>query len=382
MSLPQKFFQPRFIPAHFCSDNSNGDRIAFAMLDANGKLKYQYIKLNRIKKQLSEADYARHIETIINDINAQLFGTGTSETADERQQTPLLTALQKFIADKERELRPATMRSYKSLCHVFGEWFVKNYGNLPVGSIKKIHAVKYLEYYYNERKVGNNCYNNQMKLARGVFTWFVQHCYIEINPFENIPTKRNEQKKRGLIDKVTREKITRHLTDRQEWGMLLVCHLVYSALIRPKEVSQLLIGDINLEGHYITIRAEVSKTHTLRTSAITPDIVDILVNHLHIDRFPQHYFLLGSEWTPARTCCNVHLFSKRFLRLRSELRLPQTMQLYSLRDSGITDLLTQGIDPITTMQHAGHHSLDITTRYANHVDAHRVGILYNRKVTF
>ena len=70
------------------------------------------------------------------------------------------------------------------------------------------------------------------------------------------------------------------------------------------------------------------------------------------------------------------------MRLLAELGLPDTMQLYSFRDTGITDLLRSGLDPITVMHHADHHSLEITTRYANHVDAHLVDMMYNRKVGF
>ena len=44
------------------------------------------------------------------------------------------------------------------------------------------------------------------------------------------------------------------------------------------------------------------------------------------------------------------------------------MQLYSLRDTGINNMLKSGIDPLTVMQHADHHDLAMTTRYANHAD--------------
>lgn len=383
MSFTASFYSPKFIPAHLCNDKSRGQCIVYGIQNDQGDMTYKYVKLNRMRSMLKTNDFEKYVESTINEINAQLLSVNViTLSADERQRTSITSALENFITEKERELRPASMRSYRSICRVMGNWIVKNYGDIPVGSIKKLHAVRYLEYYYNERNVGNNCYNNQMKLARGVFSWFVQHCYIEVNPFENIAPKIREQKKRGLIDKSTRDKISAYLTSRQEWGMLLVCHLVYSALIRPKEISMLSIGDINLKDHYITLSSQVTKTHHGRTAAITPEIEDILINRLRVHLYPPHYYILGSNWLPARTPCNTQLFSKRFIRLRKELSLPDTMQLYSFRDSGISDLLRQGVDAISVMHHADHHSLEITTRYANHVDAHLVDMMYNRSVGF
>lgn len=44
------------------------------------------------------------------------------------------------------------------------------------------------------------------------------------------------------------------------------------------------------------------------------------------------------------------------------------MQLYSLKDSGITELLESGLDALTVMKAADHHDLTTTTKYASHRD--------------
>ena len=44
------------------------------------------------------------------------------------------------------------------------------------------------------------------------------------------------------------------------------------------------------------------------------------------------------------------------------------MQLYSLKDSGITELLESGLDTVTVMKTTDHHDLTTTTKYANHED--------------
>ncbi len=68
--------------------------------------------------------------------------------------------------------------------------------------------------------------------------------------------------------------------------------------------------------------------------------------------------------------------------LRENLSLPKEMQLYSLRDTGITDLLHAGIDQLTVQHHADHSSLDIQSIYTNHYDPGVNEKVYNSEVEF
>lgn len=68
--------------------------------------------------------------------------------------------------------------------------------------------------------------------------------------------------------------------------------------------------------------------------------------------------------------------------MRKELVLPQEMQLYSLRDTGINNMLKAGIDPLTVMQAADHHDLSMTTRYANHADPNLMRTLQEQAPDF
>ena len=59
-------------------------------------------------------------------------------------------------------------------------------------------------------------------------------------------------------------------------------------------------------------------------------------------------------------------FTHQWIKMRDELQLPKEYQLYSLRDTGINEMLEQGIPALDVMQAAGHSDLAMTTRYANH----------------
>ena len=63
-----------------------------------------------------------------------------------------------------------------------------------------------------------------------------------------------------------------------------------------------------------------------------------------------------------------HTYGNVWENMRKAIGLPQEMQLYSLRDTGINGMLKAGIDPLSVMQAADHSDLSMTTRYANHAD--------------
>ena len=50
------------------------------------------------------------------------------------------------------------------------------------------------------------------------------------------------------------------------------------------------------------------------------------------------------------------------------LEIPKEFQLYSYRDSGISDYIKKGLDLISIKQHVDHHSLAMTDIYIDHYD--------------
>ena len=74
--------------------------------------------------------------------------------------------------------------------------------------------------------------------------------------------------------------------------------------------------------------------------------------------------------------------TKQLILWAKALNLPKEMQLYSLRNTGIYEMLKSGIDDLSVMQHADHSSLDITTIYANHADKNLTKIIYEKAPKF
>ena len=327
------------------------------------------IKLNRIRNRFTKlSDFKAFANGMLCTINAKLAGGWSPFFQEEnvRLYTPLGVVMQEYVNEKKRELRTNTMRSYESFCRIFGQWCDKNVPQIYASLFNKVLAIRYLDYFYNERKVGARAWNNQLKMGRALFAWAVQKCYVKENPFENIKTKREPAKKRILIPHETRERIAEYLLENNP-PFLTVCKLVFTSLIRPKEIRFIQLKHVRLRERAIIITADNAKTHNQRYAAINGQLLDYLLD-LNLDKFPQDYYLFSSDLSPGKKPCAHSRFGKEWDKLRKALQLPAEMQLYSLRDTGINNLLKAGIDPLTVMQHADHHDLSMTTRYANHAD--------------
>lgn len=373
-----------YLPA-MLKENPSGWLIEYYVAHPQtGKLTRKKIKLTRIVSRYTrKSDARRHAAGMVALINERLAGGWNPflEGEDARMYERLADVAGRFLASRARELRPATARSYESVVGLLVKWCEAHCPGIYCSVFGRGHAVRYMDYLYDERGVGAATYNNTLKVLRLFFSWMRERCYTRQNPFEQVRAKAARGKRRTLVPAATRREVARHLEASGRGGFLVVCRLVYNSLIRPNEIKQLRVGDVDLARHCVTVPGEVAKNHKTRVAALTPALVEAL-GAMRLDRYPPTHYLFGEDLRPSARPCGAHRLSKEWTRLRRELRLPQEMQLYSLRDTGIFDMLKAGIDDLSVMQHADHSSLDITTIYANHRDPKLVERIYGRAPEF
>ncbi len=431
----QKTFTRNFLPATL-KRNSNGWNIEYyARNSERSDLQRVRIRLNRERKRYARIkDFYVYTNNIITEINQKLAQgwnpfTGTycmasvypiipestqpiiyrECTQDTQNQQPNPTLAQTetksidkpvknnsktsarksltleelgklYLKEKGVDVRADTMRSYKSFCNQFETWCKKTDENILASNITHAMAIDYVDECYLEQKVSKRTYNNKVKLGRALFAWAVEKCHVDVNPFEKIKLKKVDEKKRIMIDTESRKKIIDYLQSRDN-NFLTVLYLVNISLIRPKEIRNLRIRDVKLAQKAIIIRGENAKNHHERYAAISPQVLEKLLD-MNLDKYPEDYYLFGPELMPDKISCGEARFRKEWFHIRRDLKLPEAMQLYSLRDTGIFELLKSGVDSLSVMQHAGHRDLSMTTRYANHHDVNLTDRIYKNAVEF
>ncbi len=314
----------------------------------------------------------------------QQYGAAPAMVAPQKPQddgsVDMLVLIDKFLKAKSRDLTENTMRSYQSFCNGLKKWVLLKHPDLRSNQFTKRLAVEYMDYVlegnnankngkarkHEDGTVSNRTYNNNLKQGRALFSWAVEKCYCEENPFEKIKTKREETKTRVLIPEQWRKKI-REYFEQTNPQYLIICELVHTSLIRPVEISRLQAYMVNLSDGYIELPATITKNHKERRARLSEELKEMLSKHI-MGAKPDDYLFADKCWRCGKVAMSSHTYGNVWEAMRKEIHLPEEMQLYSLRDTGINGMLKAGIDPLSVMQAADHSDLSMTTRYANHVD--------------
>lgn len=348
------------------------------------KMQRKTIKMNLlVSRYKNKRDARMHVNKIVSSLNIKLAKGWNPffESEDARLYSKVSDVLILYLQEKEKELRENTMRSYKSFVSLFSQWINSNFSDIYSGMVNATVASRFMDYVYNDRNVGQTSYNNYLKMGRAIFNWMVEKCYCKENPFAKLKLKKKQKKSRIMIDAETRKQIINYLEVHNP-QFLVVCKLVFYSLIRPNEIRQIKIGDINLPKHYIVINDDVAKNHKTRFAALTPDLINDL-KKMNIEKYPANYFLFSGELSPGPSMAGSARYRKEWDKLRKELKLPQQMQLYSFRDTAIFEMIKHsGIDDLTVMQHADHHSLEMTTIYADHYDPNLINTIFEKAPKF
>lgn len=363
-----------------------GFYIEYYVLDPKSdQMVRQRLRCQKIAKRYrTKREQRLAVQAVADEINKKL-AKGWSplhETEDARLYTDIGILREKFLRFKENEcIRPATMQSYGCITGIFVRW-CEDMGRkgLCSGTFLRQDAVAYLDDLKEDGSTNRN-YNNHLKILRTFWGWALSHCYCKENAFATIKGLKNEKKRRILIDAHSRERIGGWCEEHSP-PFLLVCQLVYSSAMRPKEFANIQVKHVDLKRHCVVVPGENAKNGKERCATLTPGLVELLAPV--VEGVPGEWFLFGAVegMGPDEKRVSLARFRKRWDRLREELALPKGMQLYSLRDTGITDLLHAGVDQLTVQHHVDHSSLAMQAIYTDHFDENLNEVIYTKAPKF
>jgi integrase len=226
---------------------------------------------------------------------------------------------------------------------------------------------KYLEYLYVDLDRSAKTRDNYLSFFRVLSSWLLENEYLKIKPTEGISTlgkKARGQKNRSVITKVDRIKINTYLEKENVW-FLLACEILYYCFIRPKEMSYIKISHIDLNKQTIFVPGETAKNS--KDAVVTiPNNLKNLMQRLNIDTYPADYYLFSDGFNPGSNRRDEKQFRDYWGKIRKEFNFPDTYKFYSLKDTGITDMITKTGDTLSVRDQARHHSITITDMYTPH----------------
>lgn len=229
-----------------------------------------------------------------------------------------------------------------------------------ITAIEDIDFTQFLEWVFIGRGVAPRTHNNYRTWCLSFCRWLRQQHYISGDPLLDVPPLKEPPKVRQPLPPSVLVRVRDFLNERNKHYLLAVM-MEYYCFIRPDELSNIRIGDIDAKAHAIYVRAEISKNGKAEMVGLNNAVLS-LMRELHVLRSPKDWYLFSVRCRPGATKLNSRMFRERWARLRKRLDLPKEYQFYSLKDSGIRDLAnSEGI--VIARDQARHSSVAVTNKY-------------------
>lgn len=342
--------------------------IFYAYDPARNSMRRKRIKLNYIEKKGNRRQYAeglmkRLISKLEKGWNPWIEAENekayrTFNEACEHYRKSIFKLLNDGI------LREDTYRDYFSKLKNIEEWnsSLKDPINY-VYQFDRAVITDFLEEIYIGRQNSAQTRNNYLTFIRIFCSFLLEHQYVKTKPSDGIASisKRKIKKQRTVIEENDIVRLCDYLSKNNK-HFLLACYILHYCFVRRKEMSLLKLSNFNLHNKTLYIPGDISKNGESATVTLPEKIIHLMID-LKIFDNPSHYFLFSDGFKPGAN----HKHEKQFtdfwaLRIRKDLKFPSNYQFYSLKDTGITDML-QKYDVLTVRDQARHSDIKMTNKY-------------------
>lgn len=264
----------------------------------------------------------------------------------------------------DSSFREETMRDYLSRLKILEEWpGLKDFRVFYPYQLDEVVLAKFLDYILIERNNSATTYNNYLSWLHSFFNWMKLRRYIHDDPTDGLQViRRSKEKNRTIIpDKVLRD--IRFYLEQNNKYFLLACYVLHYMFVRPHEMSLLRLRDFHIEKRTLLLHGDQTKNHNDAVLTLPDHIIRLMIE-LDIFSYPGHYYLFSDKMRPGDNWRDSKQYRDYWNHhVRKDLGLPVQYKFYSLKDTGITNMLRSNTDPISVRDQARHSSLLITNTY-------------------
>lgn len=326
-------------------------------------------KANRVKPMKLISERRRLGKQMVANINKKLIeGWNPFRTSENTSVFKVMNnELELFIKRKTAEynkgnLRFDTIRSYKSFARNIKEYINdQSQEDLTIFEFDTFYINEYLDYKYYDLENSARTRNNHLSFITTLFTYFISRKYISNNPAENIKPLDIQRQQKQIIPKSIRVLILNYLKKNNP-NYLTLCLACYYCLIRRTELTKLKVSDVSLRQGIIYIHSANSKTKKSKPVTIPNNYVPYLANHLRKANNSDFLFSVNN-YLPGPTKLEPKKISDDWDVVRKATDIPAYIKWYHLKDTGITELLLNGVPSIEVRDQARHYSIVQTEEY-------------------
>lgn len=266
---------------------------------------------------------------------------------------------------RDDERRVKTYNGYTSMLNIFLKWNQEQ--PKPVVFIYQLRRDvidEFLDWLWISEQKTARTRDNYLTFLRVFCKWARTKGYMSEDPTEGMQMlqgKRKVEKNRTVIPREDMARLRDYLekTDRH---FLLACYILYYCFVRPNEMAHLRIRDVGVKSGTISVDKSFSKNRKSQVVTV-PDHVMMLMIDLRILELPGDWFIFSWDFRPGKDFRLPKYFADKWKKVATALQFPSQFKFYSLKDTGITDMIKSGEDLLAVRDQARHSSLEMTDRY-------------------
>lgn len=359
----------------------------YAYSPVHGEMRRKKIKLNHIHKITDRRKYAKDYMNRL----AEKLSIGWNPWIENESNNAYM--LFKDVTDRYRTFmakmlrdgryRQETLKSYSSYLHNL-ELFNQQ-KKVPITYIyqfDKDFCVMLLDEVYITRDNTAFTRDNYLGFLKSFSSFCLNHNYITKNPTEGISSlgRKGKKKIRCVIDDDRLTKISMYLQERNQ-HMLLASYILYYCFIRPAEMVRLKLENINIAKQTIYVQDTISKNKKDGTITLPAKVIHLMID-LRIFDHPSDYYLFSDGFRPGKVQRSEKMFRDYWAHhVRKDLKLSDKYKFYSLKDTGITNML-RSYDVLSVRDQARHSSILMTDIYTPHDIQEANSLIVNYQGTF
>ena len=154
-------------------------------------MEQKQVKVQSYVSRLGKREAKLYVREIVMKLNIKLAGGWSPFLQGTHEGSRMYEKLSdKYLNEKEKEMRPDTMRSYRSYINELLRFTDENFPTITTPSFNRNIAVRFMDKII-AKQASNTHYNNELKMMKAFFSWCLEKCYTTENPFDKIKTRKN-----------------------------------------------------------------------------------------------------------------------------------------------------------------------------------------------
>ncbi len=192
------------------------------------------------------------------------------------------------------------------------------------------------------------------------------------NPFRKMPVIKTSSRSLMYFSDI-QIKTIKEYCKKEEPLLWMACVLQYYCFIRPNELRQLKVENVNLSAGYIEIQGSVSKNRKTQKVSIPTPLYNEINSLIHFD--PELFIFGGPGPVPP----SRDKLSKVHKKMLETLKIKGRYGFYSWKHTGVVKAWRAGLNIKDLQMQLRHHSLDMVNEYLKNLgvmDSDRIRDLF------